>query len=159
MVIDVIVEEARWSEVGFQSIAAKSASAALERLGLKATSFDIAILGCNDARISELNNAFRDKPQPTNVLSWPFEDLSHQEDGAVPTEPSDRELGDIAIAYETCAREARDFGRSLEDHTSHMIVHGTLHLLGYDHTRPNDAALMERLEVEILATLGVPDPY
>jgi probable rRNA maturation factor len=69
------------------------------------------------------------------------------------------ELGDIALAYDTCLREARAEGKSLNDHVTHLVVHGCLHLLGYDHIRPRDAARMERLEAEILAKLGVADPY
>jgi probable rRNA maturation factor len=71
----------------------------------------------------------------------------------------DPELGDIAIAYETCLREADAAGRAMADHTTHLLVHGTLHLLGYDHERGGDATLMEQIEVEILGKLGIADPY
>jgi len=71
----------------------------------------------------------------------------------------DGELGDIAIAYDTCAQEAAAAGRSLDDHTTHLVVHATLHLLGYDHVRDQDATLMEACEVQILGKLGIPDPY
>ena len=122
------------------------------------------MLGCDDARIAVLNGDFRDKPQATNVLSWPSEDLAAEEPGGTPypPEPEDEEphhLGDVALAYDTCAREAADRGIALEQHVTHLIVHGVLHLLGYDHMRDSDATLMERLEVEILGNLGLPDPY
>ncbi|MFT5744462.1 MAG: putative rRNA maturation factor [Paracoccaceae bacterium] len=71
----------------------------------------------------------------------------------------DPELGDIAIAFDTCKREAADAGRTMADHCSHLIVHGTLHLLGYDHERDADATLMEGLEIQILGKLGIADPY
>jgi probable rRNA maturation factor len=77
-----------------------------------------------------------------------------------PPDPEDGpELGDIALAFETCAREAAEAGIPFENHVLHLVVHGTLHLLGYDHVRDADGDLMERTEVEILASLGVPDPY
>lgn len=128
------------------------------------TRAEVSLLGCDDARIATLNAEFRDKPTPTNVLSWPEDDLAAVSDGDVPTVPrSDPDgtasLGDIAIAYDTCAREAVDQGKPFADHVTHLLVHGTLHLLGYDHMRPADAALMEGLEVKILGNLGVPDPY
>ena len=83
-------------------------------------------------------------------------------DGELPLAPrvgQDAELGDIAIAYDTCAREAMEAGKDLRDHTLHLLVHGTLHLLGFDHIRDGDAALMEGLETEILGKLGIADPY
>ena len=121
-------------------------------------------MACNDARIAELNAEFRCKPTPTNVLSWPAEDLSSEIPGAAPNRPTpdftgEIALGDIAIAWDTCAREAKEQGKPMRDHVTHLIVHGVLHLLGYDHIRDEDATLMERLEVDILCKLGIDDPY
>jgi probable rRNA maturation factor len=121
-------------------------------------------LACDDVQIATLNAEFREKPTPTNVLSWPAEDLAAETDGASPTLPhpditGEVSLGDIAISYDTCAREAADAGKSLAEHTTHLIVHGLLHLLGYDHVRDRDATLMEETEVKILGTLGIDDPY
>ena len=117
-----------------------------------------------DARIAELNSEFREKPTPTNVLSWPAEDLAAEEPGQSPTPPEpdftgEIPLGDIAIAYDTCAREADEAGKSMNDHVMHLIIHGTLHLLGYDHIRDTDATLMETVEVAILGKMGIDDPY
>ena len=122
-------------------------------------------MGCDDARIAALNADFRGKPQPTNVLSWPSEERGAEVAGEEPDlpeagEPDDPcELGDIAIAWETCAREAEEQGKPMVDHVTHLVVHGLLHCLGYDHVDEADAALMEGLEVEILASLGLSDPY
>jgi probable rRNA maturation factor len=96
------------------------------------------------------------------VLSWPSEERGAEAAGAAPCPPDPAEgpeLGDIALAFETCAREAEAAGLTLAHHATHLVVHGTLHLLGYDHARDADAALMERTEIGILASLGVEDPY
>jgi len=133
--------------------------ATLTHLDLDAQSFEIALLACDDARIAELNGDFRAKPTPTNVLSWPSEERSPDVPGTHPEAPDDIELGDIAIAFETCTREAETQNKPFEAHVSHLLVHGTLHLLGYDHINDADAVLMEQLEREILGKMGIPDPY
>ncbi|MEQ9259678.1 MAG: rRNA maturation RNase YbeY [Roseovarius sp.] len=162
MLIDLIVEDARWEEAGLHVLAEDAATATLRHLGLDPGDWEISILACDDKRISALNSDFRGKPQATNVLSWPSEERGAEAPGAAPALPDpgpDPELGDIAIAYETCAREAAEAGRPLAHHATHLVVHATLHLLGYDHIRDPDATLMERIEVEILGKLGLPDPY
>ncbi|HLQ19936.1 MAG TPA: rRNA maturation RNase YbeY, partial [Tabrizicola sp.] len=152
-------------EFGLAALAERAARATLSGLGLPSDGFAISLMGCDDARIAVLNADFRGKPQPTNVLSWPSEERGAEVVGEVPEapEPGDAEdpesLGDIAIAWETCAREAEDQGKPMADHVTHLIVHGVLHLLGYDHVEEEDAAVMEALEVRILASLGVSDPY
>jgi phosphate starvation-inducible protein PhoH and related proteins len=105
-----------------------------------------AVLFTDDAAVQALNAQWRGKDSPTNVLSFPAPDMVET-------------LGDIALAYETCAREAEEQGKSLRDHTLHLLAHGLLHLLGYDHEADDDAAEMEGLEREILARLSVKDPY
>jgi probable rRNA maturation factor len=159
--IDVVIEDARWEAAGLGALAGTAVAATLTTLGL-GDGWDVVCLGCDDARIAALNADFRGKPQPTNVLSWPSAERGAEVPGARPDAPdpdSEPELGDLALAYDTIAREAAEAGLSLEDHTTHLIVHGVLHLLGYDHETEADAALMEGLEVEILATLGVANPY
>lgn len=157
MRVDLIIEDDRWKAVGLEELATRACGAVLERFGIDRA--EISLLACDDARIAQLNAEFRGKPQPTNVLSWPSEERGAAEPGGDPQPPRDLELGDIAIAYETCAREAAAAGKTLADHVSHLLVHGTLHLLGYDHIDDKDAALMEALEVEILGKLGLADPY
>lgn len=160
--IDVIEEEPRWEALGLEAIALRAARETFAHLQLRAESFEAAVLGVGAARIAALNEAFRGKPVPTNVLSWPAEDLARE--GGAPHPPSASidgtvALGDIAICYDTCAREAEIGGLALSDHVTHLIVHGLLHLLGYDHENDTDAELMERAEVEILGKLGIDDPY
>ncbi|WP_108854658.1 rRNA maturation RNase YbeY [Albidovulum aquaemixtae] len=163
--VDILIEEPRWQDLGIERIADRAARATLDALGLGAEGFMISLLACSDARIAELNAGFRDKPQPTNVLSWPSEERGAVAAGGPPAALSPGapempvELGDIAIACEICEREAAEQGKTLEDHVTHLIVHGILHLLGYDHVREGDARLMEAAEIGILAKLGVTDPY
>jgi len=162
MSVDVIIEDPRWAEVDFETLAEVASDAALTRLGLDQAVFEISILACDDARIAVLNQDFRAKPTPTNVLSWPSDERAAEAEGEMPdtpTEGPDSELGDIAIAYDTCAREAAEQKKPFADHVTHLIVHGTLHLLGFDHENEPDAALMEGLETEILGNLGLADPY
>ncbi|MDU8942842.1 rRNA maturation RNase YbeY [Ovoidimarina sediminis] len=159
--IDVVIEDPRWQALGLEPLATRAVAATLTRLGL-GEEWEVVCLGCDDARIAALNADFRGKPRATNVLSWPSAERAADRPGGAPVPPDPlegEELGDIALAYDTCAREAAEAGLSLDHHTTHLIVHGVLHLLGYDHESEADAALMEGLEVEILATLGVSNPY
>ena len=162
--VDIIIEDERWQDL-LPALAETAAQAVLSDQGLDPAAFEVSLLGCDDARIAVLNAEFRGKPAPTNVLSWPAQDLAPEAEGARPDLPEpflpdEREsLGDIAIAWETCAREAEEQGKSLHDHVLHLIVHGILHLLGYDHIREGDAALMEGTEVRVLDRMGISDPY
>jgi len=155
--IDVLIEAEGWAGVDLDGVAARAVRAALDHRGIEEA--EIAILACDDARIASLNADFRGKPRPTNVLSWPTEDRAPDVEGGHPAPPDDPELGDIAIAWETCAAEARAGDIPLDHHLTHLLIHATLHLLGYDHERDGDAALMEGVEVEILADLGIENPY
>lgn len=163
--VDTLAEDARWEALGLDAIAQRAAGAVLASRRMDPARYAISLLGCKDDRIAVLNADFRGKPQPTNVLSWPSEERGAVADGGAPgrvspgTPEAPEELGDIAIAWETCDREADEAGRTMGDHVTHLIVHATLHLLGYDHVRDGDAALMEALETAILADLGVADPY
>lgn len=167
MLIDPIIEDPRWTEAHLTALSETAAAKTLAHLGLAPAAYEIALLGCDDARIATLNTEFRAKPTPTNVLSWPDQDLAAEDDGGAPERPeadphAQEEplfLGDIAISYDTCAREAADQGKPLADHITHLIAHATLHLLGYDHIRDQDATLMEGLEVEILGKMGIANPY
>lgn len=161
--IDVILEDHRWNDVDLEDLAAKAAWSVFDHLNRQASEFEIVVLGTDDARIADLNASFRGKSQPTNVLSWPSQDRAAPKDGDPPALPEPEnniiELGDIALAYEICVSEAKAAHKSLSDHSLHLLVHGILHLLGYDHIRDNDAALMESLEVKVLASMGLEDPY
>jgi probable rRNA maturation factor len=119
---------------------------ALDREG----AFEVAIVLADDALVQELNREYRSQDKPTNVLSFPTDRDEPVLPGDVPT------LGDIIIAFETTKSEAPD---NLPNHLSHLVVHGCLHLLGFDHENDKEAAEMEGLETQILAGLGIADPY
>lgn len=157
--IDVILESELWSEDRLTALAHTVSDATLTHLGYDPARYEIALLACDDARIATLNGDFRAKPAATNVLSWPSEERGAAAPGGPPIPPKDDELGDIALAFETCAREAVEQGKEFETHVTHLLCHGVLHLLGYDHINDADAALMEELERQILDRLGLPDPY
>lgn len=164
MLVDTVIEDERWQAFGLEPLAEAACRAAMDELGLGPDGFVLCLMGCDDARIAELNADFRGKPTPTNVLSWPSDERGAEVDGDLPEQPEPseddpEELGDIAIAWETCEREAAEQGKPMRDHVTHLVVHGLLHLLGYDHIRERDAALMEGTEVRILARLGLSDPY
>ena len=118
-----------------------------------------SLLFTSDERVHELNREWRQRDKPTNVLSFPMlerTDLVH----LVPDDGPPEMLGDIALAYETCAREAEAKGIALEDHAVHLILHGLLHLAGHDHEiSEEDADKMEALEVKALALMGIDNPY
>lgn len=161
MIVDCMIEDRRWLSLDLEALAEAAATATFAQLGLSGSGFEVSLLACNDARIADLNADFRGKPTPTNVLSWPSDERAAHVDGGQPLAPlpRDPELGDIAIAYDTCAAEAEAVGKTLSDHATHLIVHGILHLLGYDHDRDQDATLMEGLEKQILGNMGLADPY
>lgn len=114
------------------------------------TGYEISIVMADDALVRALNRTWRNIDTPTNVLSFPADD----DDGQGPCL-----LGDIVLAYETIQREAIAAGRRILDHVSHLIVHGSLHLLGFDHEEEHEAVEMEARETAILARIGVADPY
>lgn len=155
--IDTVLEDERWR--GLDRLAERACSATLLHLGLDPRRYEIVVLGADDVRVAALNGQFRGRARPTNVLSWPSEERGAARPGATPAPPRASELGDIALAWETCAREADAYGRPFDTHVTHLLVHGTLHLLGYDHEVAEDAKVMEAVEVAVLAELGLPNPY
>lgn len=142
--IDIEIEDAAWV-AALPEAEALARSAAAATLG--ALPRTVALLLTDDASVRDLNARFRGQDKPTNVLSFP-----------AATNP-EHLLGDVALAFGVCAGEAHDQGKPLGDHLQHLVAHGVLHLLGYDHMDDAEAEEMEGLERQILAGLGVPDPY
>jgi probable rRNA maturation factor len=145
--IDVDIADSAWAEALADpaALAERAAEAALA--AEHETARSIALSLTDDVEVRRLNAQFRGKDQPTNVLAFPS-----------PPNP-ERHLGDIALAFGTCAREADEQGKTLEHHLQHLVAHGVLHLLGYDHMTDAEAEEMEALERIILAGLGISDPY
>ena len=127
----------------------------------KRRTFEINIILTDDSNVKTLNKNYRGKNKPTNVLSFPQINLQNFRRTELDMFPLKNAipLGDIVLAFQTIRGESIKQDKSLENHVIHLIVHGTLHLLGYDHMRELDAKTMEKLECDILATLGYPDPY
>jgi len=150
--IDISISCTQWTEVlpAAQNFARQAVTAAWRHAG-EPVAAEISVVLADDAMIRELNRRFRHQDSATNVLAFPAED------GGAHGAP--RMLGDIVLARATIVGEARRQGKSVEDHLQHLCVHGVLHLLGHDHQTAKDAAAMEATEVEILATLGIADPY
>ena len=143
----------------WSALAERVAQAACEAEPLLANPrLSASLLFTSDAEVHALNREWRGKDRPTNVLSFPM--LEREELAALAPEGPPEMLGDLALACETCAREASEKGIPLDHHAAHLIVHGLLHLAGHDHVYSDaEADAMEALEIAILAKLGVPDPY
>lgn len=154
MTISIEVEDEAWLALaGLDSVARGAVAAALASAHTDAEEGEIGLLFTSDEAIAEINAEWRAKDKPTNVLSFPAPEGMPVPDG----EP--RPLGDVVLAFGVIAREAAEQGKTLHDHTTHLIVHGVLHLLGFDHETDAEALEMERLEAGILKGLGISDPY
>jgi probable rRNA maturation factor len=141
--VTLLIEDPKWKKpANLGPKLRRAANAALKAVGGEGA---LTILLADDDRLKELNTDFRGKKKPTNVLSFPAEEAGY--------------LGDVAIAWGVTSREAKESGKTFADHASHLAVHGVLHLLGYDHETDKDAKKMEPLEVKILKSLGIADPY
>ena len=146
-----------WDGLVRRAAEAAIAESAFPQLATSERPVEISVLLTGDAAVRDLNADYRDKHQPTNVLSFPMLDPDDLR-GANVVGP-ELLLGDIILARGVCEAEAADKGISLEDHASHLVVHGTLHLLGYDHHGDDEAADMEAREVRALRRLGIANPY
>lgn len=156
LAIDVAVDDPRWYEIDDdpEAVVRRAVAAAVGRAGLADRRAEISIVLADDVRVQRLNRDFRNQDRPTNVLSFPMDQGGGPWDPAAPVM-----LGDVVLAFNTVAREAREQSKSPLEHTLHLVVHGVLHLIGYDHGTQAEARKMERLERKVLADLGVADPY
>ena len=158
--MDLDIEIDGWPKGGNWEELSRQAHAAIAQVeaALAHPRLTASVLFAQDEQIHDLNREWRGKDKPTNVLSFPMlerEDLLELGQAGPP-----EMLGDIALAFETCQREADEKGISLADHTTHLLIHGFLHLAGHDHVDSDEqAAAMEKLEIEALAKLGIADPY
>jgi probable rRNA maturation factor len=149
--IDISAESEGWTRIpDIEACVRRAAEAAMR--DSEAPPSEISVVLSDDEHIRELNKHHRNMDKPTNVLSFPPARMK-------PPAGAPRFLGDIVLAYETVEREAREEEKPLENHITHLVVHGVLHLLGYDHEDEEEAEMMERRERQILSALGIPDPY
>lgn len=156
--LDISIE-APWPPGEWDVLVANAAESAAEVAPeLAHERLSASVLFTSDMEVHALNREWRGRDKPTNVLSFPM--LTREKLLDLPPEGPPKMLGDIALAHETCAREAAEKGIALADHAVHLIVHGLLHLAGYDHeVSPADADAMEKLEIKALALMGIADPY
>ena len=162
--LDVAVQVEGWPEEDWERLATRAAEAAVaispwgEWLGWP-TVIEVAVRMTDDDEVHALNRQYRGKDQPTNVLSFPMIQPDLLEAVTMNSDDGEVILGDIVLAHGVCAREAEERGITVADHAAHLIVHGTLHLLGYDHQGDTEAEAMEEMERAALAGLGLHDPY
>lgn len=154
--IFVDVRAASWGDVQFDvtGLCHMAATETITSVPEASGAAEISIVLADDPFVSALNKTWRNIDAPTNVLAFP---CSGSEEDAVAG--AERLLGDVIVAFQTTQREAADLDLPLEHHLAHLVIHGVLHLLGYDHVNDGDAAIMEKLEAETLARLGIGNPY
>jgi probable rRNA maturation factor len=155
--IDILTESPLWgdgetTETQHETLARACVDAVWERLAIPQQPTELSLVLTDDASIRAINAQWRNKDKATNVLSFPAFEVA-------PGDAPGPMLGDIIIAHETVEREAQEEHKTFDQHLHHMIVHGLLHLLGYDHEEDDEAEEMEALEREILHALAIPDPY
>lgn len=160
-----LAHEAPWPDAtDWDALAVRAARAAIERtphgelLSTPAT-VEISVRLTSDDEVHALNRQYRQKDKPTNVLSFPMVQPDLIDTVSQNSDDGELLLGDIVLAHGVCEREAAEKGVSVEEHATHLLVHGTLHLLGYDHMGDDEAEAMEEIERQALATLGIADPY
>jgi probable rRNA maturation factor len=146
-----------WAKLARSAATAAIAESACPQLGQGDRSVELSVRLAGDEEVHALNSEWRGKDKPTNVLSFPMAEEDELEDAA--DAGPELMLGDIVLAHGVCAAEAQEKAIPLRDHAAHLMVHGTLHLLGYDHMDEDSAADMEAREVRALARLGIRDPY
>jgi probable rRNA maturation factor len=162
--IEVSREEPWATDIDWTAIAQKASLAAIGRtphgtLAHAPATIEISLRLTGDDEVRDLNSGYRGKDKPTNVLSFPMVQPDLLETISENSDDGEVLLGDIVLAHGVCVGEAADKGISTQDHVAHLIVHGTLHLLGYDHIDDIEADAMEEIERQAMADLGLADPY
>ena len=148
LTVETIIADQRWTDLELPAIARDACNSAMRNADLGSGEYEVGVLGCDDARMAELNWQFRKVEGPTNVLAWPAGPKPGGDPGPV-------ELGSVAVAFETCMRESETMGRNPAGHVTHLLVHGSLHLLGFTHDTEERAKVMEELEQASLMELGM----
>ena len=167
MKINVIFNDKRWVKIPLQEITKSALKLIIDRFLAKHNSFEVSILATNDTEIRELNKNFRGNDSGTNIISWPEKEIQSRKQGHFPVQidkfKPDSEgiifLGNLAISFERCSTEAEERNIYFEDHILHLLLHGCLHLIGFDHQNELDATLMENIEIRLLSGVGIKNPY
>lgn len=156
--------EEPWPEGDWAALALRAVQAAVERtphgpLATTPAAVEVSVRLTSDEEVRTLNRRYRGKDKPTNVLSFPMVQVDLLDTVSQNSDDGELLLGDIVLAHGVCVAEAAEQGISVEDHAAHLLAHGTLHLLGYDHMTDDDADAMEEVERQALGSLGIADPY
>ncbi|PAX07783.1 rRNA maturation RNase YbeY [Sphingomonas lenta] len=164
MIEIALSREDPWPDGDWDALAERAARAAIERtpygeLLASPTLIEISVRLASDAEVHALNRQYRGKDKPTNVLSFPMIQPDLLQTVTQNSDDGEVLLGDIVLAHGVCAGEAAERGIGVADHATHLLVHGVLHLLGYDHMTEEEGQAMEAIERDALASLGLPDPY
>ena len=164
MIYIELSREEPWSGGDWDALALRAVQAAVERTphgGLATTpaAIEVSVRLASDEEVHALNRQYRGKDKPTNVLSFPMVQPDLLQTVSQNSDDGEVLLGDIVLAHGVCVAEAADRGISVEDHATHLLAHGTLHLLGYDHMTDDEAEAMEEIERQALGALGIADPY
>ncbi|WP_375401938.1 rRNA maturation RNase YbeY [uncultured Sphingomonas sp.] len=164
MIEIALSREDSWPEGEWDALAERAARAAVERTpysGLLASAamVELSVRLTSDEEVHQLNRQYRGKDKPTNVLSFPMIQPDLIESVSANSDDGEVLLGDIVLAHGVCAAEAAERGIAVADHAAHLMVHGVLHLLGYDHAGDQEGDAMERIERDALSALGLHDPY
>ncbi len=152
--IDISIEKGDWpNEAKLLALVGRAIGAAAKTAELAwPGDSELSLLFTDNEAMAEINGQWRNKPKPTNVLSFPGDDIEVGE-------PATQMIGDLVFAFETVIQEAEEQNKTFENHFSHLVVHGFLHLFGYDHIEDDEAELMESIETKALALLEIKDPY
>jgi probable rRNA maturation factor len=163
MMLEIAVDaDGEWDSSSWERLVRDAAEAAIAesafpQLTASSRPVELSVRLTSDSEVQALNSTWRGKDKPTNVLSFP--QLEPRQLGGIGDQGPEVMLGDLVLAHGVCAREAEDKAISLQDHAAHLVIHGTLHLLGYDHGDDASAEAMEQREVRALSRLGIADPY
>ena len=167
IIANIVLKDDRWKKLPLKKMAVTSLNLIVDDVLKKTSDFEISILATNDPGVIYLNNNFRGYNYATNILSWPEHRYQRKKPGSFPQLVSTSVvhsyglnfLGNLAISFDRCSIESLEGNLAFEDHITHLLIHGCLHLVGFDHENELDAKLMEDIEKKLLSKLGIRNPY